>query len=407
MEGMDDDFEARAAAYERAIRAGQLDQTESDQMIPAQHANPLHYLAAYLRGSAGAEKVRRAELQQQALSKEQAARFDDIAKQLATPGTKRVLVKALGNSDAPLNGQNTAPDTESEVPLSPVEENQRQMGLGLQMSKLPMARGLGLEFVKSGAAFPERMAVLESQQRQQTELARQRSQDRADTDRRHAELITSQGEANRASREAIAAMAAATRGTAGANADLQRELLQARIDRLNNPAPAKESAAAEKARHDASVGIAAIDDAIAELNNPDAKNALGYKNVLPSSMRQYTDPKGIAARAAVANIGSLKLHDRSGAAITASEFPRLAPFIPSMTDTAETAKIKLGKMKQEYARMREEWAKSRGEPEVPSIPASATNTPASETNNLTVVRTGTRNGIRVQQMSDGSIREVK
>jgi hypothetical protein len=118
--------------------------------------------------------------------------------------------------------------------------------------------------------------------------------------------------------------------------------------------PKPESAAAEKARHESNLGVVAIDDAIKEVEKHPA--ALGLKNVLPDVMRQRTDPGGVAARAAVANIGSLKLHDRSGAAVTAAEFPRLVPFIPNMKDSPAAAVVKLKKMKQEYQRMQAEWA---------------------------------------------------
>jgi hypothetical protein len=69
--------------------------------------------------------------------------------------------------------------------------------------------------------------------------------------------------------------------------------------------------------------------------------AFGPSNVIGDFAKQYTDPKGVAARAAVSDIGSLKIHDRSGAAVTAMEFPRLKPFIPNMTDKPEVVKQKL------------------------------------------------------------------
>lgn len=76
--------------------------------------------------------------------------------------------------------------------------------------------------------------------------------------------------------------------------------------------------------------------------------ALGASNYLGDTVRQRTDPKGIAARALVADIGSLKIHDRSGAAVTAAEAPRLKPFIPAATDDSETVKKKLQMFKEEY-----------------------------------------------------------
>lgn len=149
-----------------------------------------------------------------------------------------------------------------------------------------------------------------------------------------------------------------------------------------------------KATNEAKVGIANIDDAIAELGKPEGKDATGPLYALPGSEMagQYLDPKGVPARAAVSNIGSLKLHDRSGAAVTVSEFPRLAPFIPKVSDSPAVAAAKLQKMKTAYAAEVASW-KTAAPGQQPPAP--------------TVVRTGTRNGIKVEQLSDGTIREVK
>jgi hypothetical protein len=62
---------------------------------------------------------------------------------------------------------------------------------------------------------------------------------------------------------------------------------------------------------------------------------------------QRTDPKGVSVRASVANIGSKVIHDRSGAAVTAAETPRLKPFIPSATDRADAAITKLQGLRQQ------------------------------------------------------------
>lgn len=76
--------------------------------------------------------------------------------------------------------------------------------------------------------------------------------------------------------------------------------------------------------------------------------AFGAKNYLGDTIRQRSDPDGIKPRALVADIGSLKLHDRSGAAVTAAETPRLKPFIPDARDDAETVRQKLELFQQEY-----------------------------------------------------------
>ena len=61
----------------------------------------------------------------------------------------------------------------------------------------------------------------------------------------------------------------------------------------------------------------------------------------PNAISSRTDPKGVDARAKIADIGSLLIHDRSGAAVTASETPRLLPFIPQVSDDAATVRTKL------------------------------------------------------------------
>lgn len=58
-------------------------------------------------------------------------------------------------------------------------------------------------------------------------------------------------------------------------------------------------------------------------------------------VNQTVDPEGIDARLNIANVGSLLIHDRSGAAVSVSEFPRLSPFVPDVSDTPEAAKKKL------------------------------------------------------------------
>lgn len=82
-----------------------------------------------------------------------------------------------------------------------------------------------------------------------------------------------------------------------------------------------------------------------------APSALGTVNMIPGAetVRQYTgSPEDIAARAGVADVGSLILHDRSGAAVTASEMPRLKPFIPTASDRPDVAIKKLERFKELY-----------------------------------------------------------
>jgi len=85
-----------------------------------------------------------------------------------------------------------------------------------------------------------------------------------------------------------------------------------------------------------------------------SKTAIGLKGYMPEAILQRTDPSGIETRAAIADLGSMIIHDRSGAAVTAAEYPRLRPFIPLVTDDAEAAKKKLMRFTGEYRKVVQE-----------------------------------------------------
>ena len=76
---------------------------------------------------------------------------------------------------------------------------------------------------------------------------------------------------------------------------------------------------------------------------------------VPDTVLQKTNPNGVITRAAIADIGSMIIHDRSGAAVTISEMPRLIPFIPSITDSPDAAKAKLTRMKAELTNIGNEF----------------------------------------------------
>ena len=83
-------------------------------------------------------------------------------------------------------------------------------------------------------------------------------------------------------------------------------------------------------------------------------SATGYKGFLPNAVLQRVDPKGVGTRAEIANIGSMIIHDRSGAAVTAAETPRLMPFIPTATDDEGAIQTKLKRFVNEYERIQNE-----------------------------------------------------
>jgi hypothetical protein len=88
----------------------------------------------------------------------------------------------------------------------------------------------------------------------------------------------------------------------------------------------------------------AIDTAIQQVQS--RPSSVGpSRALLPDMLSQYTDKEGIGTRSAVANVGSLVVHDRSGATVTINENKRLNPFVPSVHDRPEAALIKLKQLR--------------------------------------------------------------
>lgn len=85
--------------------------------------------------------------------------------------------------------------------------------------------------------------------------------------------------------------------------------------------------------------LSAIDSGVKGLGPSNFMIGDEVKNVLGLS-----SPEEQGLRADVANVGSLIIHDRSGAAVTISEVPRLRPFIPKTTDKPAVARVKLAKL---------------------------------------------------------------
>jgi hypothetical protein len=144
------------------------------------------------------------------------------------------------------------------------------------------------------------------------------------------------------------------------------------------------------------VTLQKIDKAIELVaKNPDS---FGLQNVLGDQVMQRVDPTGVEARAMVADIGGQKIHDRSGAAVTVGESERLKPYIPNANDRPETVKKKLKLFKAEYQSMMQAINSGASAAQAAKPAASA---PAKE-----VKRTGTFNGRKVVEYSDGSVEYV-
>jgi len=93
--------------------------------------------------------------------------------------------------------------------------------------------------------------------------------------------------------------------------------------------------------------IRKIDQTLEQLDK--RPQSVGLHMNIPAVIMDRQDPEGVGLRALVADIGSLKLHDRSGAAIGVAEWPRLKPFIPQITDPPGAIKAKLDNFRREYA----------------------------------------------------------
>lgn len=99
-------------------------------------------------------------------------------------------------------------------------------------------------------------------------------------------------------------------------------------------------------------------------------NATGYKGFLPDVVLQRMDPAGVDTRAAIADLGSMIIHDRSGAAVTASEYPRLVPFIPRDRDDPPVIKKKLQRFIEEYEAIQQDYTDMYSENQGYKLPKS-------------------------------------
>jgi len=135
------------------------------------------------------------------------------------------------------------------------------------------------------------------------------------------------------------------------------------------------------------------------------KNATGWKGYLPGAILNRIDPTGVNARAEIADIGSLKIHDRSGAAVTASEAPRLMPFIPLTTDDPQTALKKLQRLKLEIdsnsAAMKEIYSTEQGYRENPIL--NKPNVGAKITSMQEIQEVAAKTGKSVEQVKQDAI----
>lgn len=151
-----------------------------------------------------------------------------LTKALMAQGT--VPQQSLRQGEGPLMEPNI--DT-TQRPMTPVEENQRQMGIGMEMMGLPKARAMGTQFVNSGVGFPEKQAMAEAAQAQ----AREQQAARLAQQQQTAAMLE-EGRKQRAADSNALRMTIAGMNRGGVNSDIDRQIKEMRLQALEAKAKA-------------------------------------------------------------------------------------------------------------------------------------------------------------------------
>lgn len=283
------DFGGRSAILARRLREASAQANaelgpEKGQMVGGFYVapNPGQYFNAAMQKVLGARDLARAEAEQEALNKEQLRRYEDISKQLATPGSKTVLKRTLGED---LSAGPSMQETSEQVPLdysNPEDlaaDNARRMGLAMQLSKLnlPMAQKVAQDYLAKGAAFPDTLATLQMRQIEAGNQAAQRAQEKERADQLYRLTAAQQADLRQqqiaATREAGQARIDAGKqkvsdaNEAKANAIVtQNEGLNASLDRL-------EQSANQVLNHPGLSGITGVSGKFWDYPGSDAANA--------------------------------------------------------------------------------------------------------------------------------------
>jgi hypothetical protein len=245
------DFGGRSAILARRLRdasaqAGAELGPQPGQMVGGFYVAPNigQYINAAAQKVLGARDLARVEAEQEALNKEQLRRYEDISKQLATPGSKTVLKRTLGED---LSAGPSMQETSVQVPLdysNPEDlaaDNARRMGLAMQMSKLqlPMAQKVAQDYLVKGAAFPDTLATL---QMRQIEAGQQSAQRALEKERSDAQYRLQAGQQYQLAQDRIQAQ----RDKAEADRELAREKLdmqrQQRTEKVQGELDKKQAA---------------------------------------------------------------------------------------------------------------------------------------------------------------------
>lgn len=330
------------------------------------------------------------------------SRREDAEQHMRTLGTEeeRRLMALTSELNAPQNIDYT-----NQQAL--IEESARRANIAQKMSMLPKGRKAAEALLKDANAFPLTMGKTGQQQANLTGMQEARQQ--------HA---GSQREL-----------------TAQANSDLS---LQEHLQNMERDASKPVAAAAGSAKsREKSAELAKLEGIIlnAQTMLEDRPQGVGWKTLLHDNLLQRTDPDGVALRAALAGLSADKIHELSGAAVSAKEYERLAPYLPAAGNDAATVRKKLDGLMKEIDLIKSDrtkvWTPAPLEPKldsgtVPPIPpvignevdqsnlqeqqtapAQALPMTNGASEKLEVVDTMTIDNVVYEKLSNGDVREKK
>lgn len=197
------DYDLESQALVRALK--QADAMKAMQLntgIPANRMVGGRYVApgvgelmnAFVTPQIGQYEENRVMDKQRALNDQQRGEYDQLLKEVTTPGTRRVLKQTLGDD---LSMGPSMKEVETQVPLTPLEDSQRRMGIYGKMDRLPMAKQIAQAGIKSEVDFPERQALAAQQQAalKETQAARLAQQaQQQDTNNIFKSIVLGQGQ---------------------------------------------------------------------------------------------------------------------------------------------------------------------------------------------------------------------
>lgn len=184
-----------------------------------------------------------------------------------------------------------------------------------------------------------------------------------------------------------------------------------------NPSAVKEIPVSAAAGIQANIeSLRALDAAIGSLKGRPQSIGPGT-GALGDTFTQFNDPQGTNVRSRIGNIGAIKIHDLSGAAVSPTEAPRFQPFVPTVTDRPEIAAQKLTQFREQLAAQIKESLdyynpkngyKAYDTPQAqqflqsltPATPQSAPQTPPEARGNTTQDGTGTPLAAHAQEFHD-------